>query len=94
MVKYGTKIKLIVFSIRELSEMEANIWLAQEEKNGSPSKAVNIQLDSSLVDPDVKNCLKIDRCLNIPNSFLDGLQCVCHEGFEVIGLHSVFVMEL
>ena len=60
MVKFGTTIRLIVFALRELSGMETKAWLVQEERHGSPSKVVNVQLDSSLVDLDVKKSLKID----------------------------------
>ena len=36
-------------------------------------------------------CEKVSqiRCGNIPNAFWDGVQCVCHEGFEVFGMQCV-----
>ena len=27
-----------------------------------------------------------NRCLTVPGAFWDGVQCVCHEGFNIIGL--------
>lgn len=27
-----------------------------------------------------------NRCLNVPNAFWDGHQCLCHEGFSSVGL--------